>query len=180
MEKLFPAIFIDRDGVICKEKSYITSLEQMEIYPFAQEAVRRLRDAGFKTIIVTNQSAVGRGMMSEETLKQINEYLQKIIPVDGLYYCPHYPPETEEIKPYRINCSCRKPKAGMIYTARDEHKIDLSKSYIVGDRSSDILAGKNASVKTVLVRTGYGSMTATDINPDYIFNDLMEFIEFII
>ncbi|OPZ87556.1 MAG: D-glycero-beta-D-manno-heptose-1,7-bisphosphate 7-phosphatase [Firmicutes bacterium ADurb.Bin419] len=180
MEELFPAIFIDRDGVICKEKSYITSWEQMEIYPFAKEAVRRLRDAGFKTIIVTNQSAVGRGMMREETLKQINEYLQQIIPIDGLYYCPHYPPEKEEILPYRINCSCRKPKAGMIYTARDEHKIDLSKSYIVGDRSSDILAGKNASVKTVLVRTGYGITPETDINPDYVFNDLMEFTEFIL
>jgi D,D-heptose 1,7-bisphosphate phosphatase len=178
--ELFPAIFIDRDGVICKEKSYITSIEQIEIYSFAQEAVRKLRDAGFKTIIVTNQSAVARGMMSEERLKEINEYLQKMVPVDGLYYCPHYPPEAEEIMPYRINCSCRKPKAGMIYTARDEHNIDLSKSFIVGDRASDILAGKNASVKTVLVRTGYGSKPDTGINPDYIFNDLMEFTEFVV
>lgn len=180
IKKMFSAVFIDRDGVLCREKGYVTSLEQMEIYPFAEGAVKKLRDAGFLTYIVTNQSAVARGMMTEETLKLINEYLLKVVPVDGLYYCPHYPPEAEEIKPYRINCNCRKPKAGMIFNAQKEHNIDLGSSYIVGDRASDILAGKKASIKTVLVRTGYGNTLEQDIDPDYTFDDIMEFADFII
>lgn len=181
MGKLFPAVFLDRDGVICKEKSYITSVDQLEIYPFAAEAVKSLRNAGFKTIIVTNQSAVARGMMKEEELFSIHRFLLENIHVDDLYYCPHYPPEGEIESPYRIHCTCRKPKPGMLYTARDEHKIDLGQSYIVGDRASDIIAGKNAGVSTVLVRTGYGAgKLEQDVQPDYIFKDLKEFTDFLI
>ncbi|MFZ5986032.1 MAG: D-glycero-alpha-D-manno-heptose-1,7-bisphosphate 7-phosphatase [Bacillota bacterium] len=181
MSKLFPAVFLDRDGVICKEKSYITSLNRLEIYPYAADAVKNLRNAGFKTIIVTNQSAVARGMIKEEELKLIHRFLLEIVPVDAIYYCPHYPAAGQMESPYLINCRCRKPEPGMIYAARDEHKIDLGKSYIVGDRASDIIAGKNAGVTTVLVRTGYGAgKLEQDVQPDYIFKDLKEFTDFLI
>lgn len=181
MSKLFPAVFLDRDGVVCKEKSYITSVDQLEIYPFVEYAVKSIREAGFKIIIVTNQSAVARGMLKEEELLSIHRFLMEVIPVDALYYCPHYPPKGEEESPYHINCGCRKPKPGMIYTASDEHKIDLEKSYIVGDRASDIIAGQNAGVTTVLVQTGYGTgKLEQDVQPDYVFKDLEEFTNFLI
>lgn len=178
---MFPAVFIDRDGVICEEKSYITSVDQLNIYGFAVDALKLLREASWKTIMVTNQSAVARGLMSECELKVINDRLMEVLAIDKIYYCPHYPPKGEAILPYNINCNCRKPEPGMILRASIENNINLNKSFMVGDRASDILAGKNAGLKTVMVKTGYGSKGLEfEVRPDFIFSNIKEFVEYLL
>lgn len=130
----FPAIFLDRDGIVNKEVGYIISIEQIEIYDFAREAINMFHNMGWKVIIVTNQSAVARGMITEAKLHEIHKYFTHLLNVDDIFYCPHYPPENEEIYPYNIYCNCRKPAIGMIKEAEKKHNIDLKKSYLVGER----------------------------------------------
>ena len=176
----FPAVFLDRDGVVNKEVGYITSIEQVEIYDFAIEAINMFHNAGWKVIIITNQSAVARGMLTEAKLYEIHKYFRDCLNVDDIFYCPHYPPIDEEIYPYNIYCNCRKPDIGMVIKAVKKHNIDLKKSYLVGERESDILTGKNAQVSTVLVKTGYGKVWIdTKIKPDYVFKNLKEFALFL-
>ena len=176
----YPAVFLDRDGVVNKEVGYITSIEQVEIYDFAREAIDMFHDAGWKVIIVTNQSAIAKGMLTEIKLNEIHKYFIECLNVDDIFYCPHYPPVDEEIMPYNIYCNCRKPAPGMIIEAAKKHNIDLKKSYLIGERESDILAGKNAQVSTVLVKTGYGSeWIDNEIKPDYVFENLKEFALFL-
>lgn len=183
----FPAVFLDRDGVLNEEVSYITKPEQLVLYPFAVQAVTALREARWKCLVISNQSAIGRGMMTEEQLQAINEKLLQSLPLDGIYYCPHLPPRTgestppqegENQPPYRINCTCRKPLPGLILKAAQEHQVDLTQSYMVGDRATDILAGQAAGLKTVLVCTGYGpKRLEREVKPDYIFANLEEFVK---
>lgn len=176
----YPAVFLDRDGVVNKEVGYITSIEQVEIYDFAREAVSMFHNAGWKVIIVTNQSAIARGILTEGKLNEIHKYLIDCLNVDDIFYCPHYPPDDKELYPYYIYCNCRKPAPGMIIEAAKKHNIDLKKSYLVGERESDILAGKNAGMSTVLVKTGYGKdWIDTKIKPDYVFKNLKEFALFL-
>lgn len=117
MSALKKAVFLDRDGVLCEDTDYITSFEKLHIYPFAKKAVEQIHKKGYLVIVVTNQSGVARGYLAEEMLQKLNAYLQKETGVDAIYYCPHLPPEQEEIPPYRIHCTCRKPNAGMLQQA---------------------------------------------------------------
>lgn len=169
-----PAVFLDRDGVLCKEKSYVTKLEDLEIFPYAKRCVDALHRKGFLAICLTNQSAVARGMLEEEELKKMNQYLVAEIGLDALYYCPHHP---EGLGKYRQRCSCRKPGTGMVERAIQEFQIDLSVSYMVGDRAADILCGQNAGLKTVLLESGYGTMRLEQpVKPDFVYRDLEEWI----
>ncbi len=172
------AVFLDRDGVVCREKSYITSPEQLELYPFARPAVLRLQKAGWQVHIVSNQSAIAQGLMDEADLALIHRCLLQEIPVDKIYYCPHHPEGTASL-PYAMQCSCRKPEPGMILRAARENQVDLSCSYMVGDRVSDIQAGYNAGLITVLVRTGYGEETEKQIKADWVFDDLGAFVDYL-
>ena len=172
-----PAIFLDRDGVLCEEKGYITSLDQMNIFPYAAECVERIHEKGFLAICITNQSAVARGMISESNLVQMNQYLIEKIGLDDLYYCPHHP---KGIGPYRCICDCRKSQIGLIKRAVEQHDIDLSQSYMVGDRASDILCGKRAQVQAVLLESGYGTRRLEQpVTPDMIFENLYEFVQWV-
>lgn len=174
------AVFLDRDGVVILEKGYISSPEQLELYPFTREAITKLKEAHWKIYIITNQAGVARGVLTEEDLDLIHQRLLKLIPVDKIYYCPHHPDGKAGL-PYSIHCDCRKPEAGMIYKAAQENRIDLRQSYLLGDRASDIIAGKTAGLVTALVLTGYGAgENAEAISPDYVFADLLEFAEFLI
>lgn len=176
-----PAVFLDRDGVINEERGYITRISQVRIYDFALEAIKLLHAGGWKVIIITNQSAVARGMMSEAELAEINHFFLEKLMVDDIFYCPHYPPEHFEVLPFNVFCDCRKPATGLICQAAEKHGIDIERSYMVGDRVSDILAGQNAGMSTVLVRTGYGiGWNETEIVPDLVFNDLLEFVRYLI
>lgn len=145
------AVFLDRDGVLCEDTDYVTSFEKMHIFPYAKDAVSEIHAKGYLAIVVTNQSGVARGFMSEEMVKKLNEYLKKETGVDAIYYCPHLPPDGEEKLPYRIRCNCRKPGTGMFEQAVSDYEIDIRESYMVGDRETDILAGKNAGLKTAYI-----------------------------
>lgn len=172
------AVFLDRDGTINKDVGYLSDPEKLNLLPRVAETIKMLNGAGFKVIIVSNQSGVARGFFSEEVVNEINtklerELLKKEAFVDGTYFCPHHP----EIgtPPYRKNCNCRKPKPGLLLQAAKDHEIELSRSYTVGDEIKDIEAGVRAGCKTVLVLTGKErDMPKRDWNvrPDYIAKNL--------
>lgn len=171
-----PAVFLDRDGVLTEEKSYVASIDNLCIFPYAAECVRKIHQKGYYAIVVTNQSGVARGLFTEEKLQEMNSYLMQQTGVDAVYYCPHHP-EGREVK-YRRSCHCRKPETGMFEAACREFEIAMENSYMVGDRAGDILAGQNAGVKTVLVESGYGSARLeSDVMADYVMEDLRKVIE---
>lgn len=171
-----PAVFLDRDGVLTREKSYVTASEQLEIFSYTAKCIAMIKKKGYLTIVITNQSGVARGLFSEEELIKMNQFLLKETGVDAIYYCPHY--EQGIIPKYTKPCSCRKPGIGMIELACKDFDIDLTKSYMVGDRASDILTGQRAGVKTILVESGYGSSKLEEqVTPDYILDDLRDVAE---
>lgn len=170
--KLFkPAVFLDRDGVLTREKSYITKIEDLEIFPYVRQCIQNIRQRGYWTIVITNQSAVARGILSEELLCQMNDYLKQETGVDAIYYCPHHP--DGKIAVYRKQCDCRKPQIGLFHQAMKDYQIDIKNSYMVGDRAVDILAGEHMGLKTILLESGYGTNRLEyDVRPDYVLEDL--------
>jgi D-glycero-D-manno-heptose 1,7-bisphosphate phosphatase len=162
-----PAIFLDRDGTLIEEVSYLSRVEDLRLFPFSANAVWRLKDAGFRMIVVTNQSGIGRGLYTEATMHEINRAIQDELSgaVDAFYFCPHVPGS---------GCECRKPKVGMITAAARELEVSLQDSWMVGDKASDIGTGKSAGLLTALVLTGYGAQhkEQSDCLPDVIVEDL--------
>lgn len=167
------AIFLDRDGVICEDTNYITSFDKLHIFEFSKDAVELMHQKGYKVIVISNQSAIARGMMKESDLVKINDYIKENTGVDKIYYCPHLPPDEQEILPYRISCCCRKPDIGMIEQAKKEFNIDLNLSYMVGDRKTDILAGKRAGLITVYINNEKDKKLERDSN--MIFDNIYDF-----
>lgn len=179
-----PAVFLDRDGVIVKqpgflerEKDYITSPEQVELIGMSGEAVRLLNESHL-VFIVTNQAQVAYGFCGEGDFCDINTRLLGLLSIHGaridkIYACFHHP--IKGVGRYRVECDCRKPKPGMIFKAAKEFDIDLGKSFLVGDKISDIMAGYNAGMRTILVKTGYGGREngdARELEPDFEVDDL--------
>lgn len=151
---MHPAIFLDRDGVIIENRaSYVRSWTDVTIYPQALDALAMASSSPYKIVIVTNQSAVGRGIISREQAEDINTKLLKVIEqaggrIDGVFMCPHDP---------QIECDCRKPQPGLLHQAANNLSLDLSRSVMIGDALSDLLAGQAAGIhQTILVRTGRG------------------------
>jgi D-glycero-D-manno-heptose 1,7-bisphosphate phosphatase len=135
------AVFLDRDGTLIRDIGYLCREEQLEILPRVPQAIRRLRERGFKVVVITNQSAVGRGRLAETDLLKINHVLRERLAqngafLDGIYYCPHHP--TEGIGTYKLECECRKPRTGLIFQASKELSLDPSISYVVGDQVIDV------------------------------------------
>ena len=171
-----PALFLDRDGVLTEEIGYITSVDNLHIFPYAAECVRQIREKEYYAIVITNQSGVARGLFTEETLKDMNTFLQEMTGVDAIYYCPHHP--NGDVDRYRRICKCRKPEIGLLEQACMDFDIDMNRSYMVGDRASDILTGQRAGIKTVLLESGYGSARLEqNVTPDYVFTDLRNVID---
>jgi histidinol-phosphate phosphatase family protein len=159
-----PAVFLDRDGTVIFDKNYLRFPKQVKVYSFAAESVNKLKTAGFKVIIVTNQSGVSRGMFSEEDLQKVHKRFLTLLKkqgaeIDGLYYCPHI----DEDK-----CRCRKPKTGMVLKAAKEHNIDLKKSFVVGDSIRDYLLGFNMGGKGILTLTGHGKKQVKNVGKETI------------
>ena len=172
---LKPAVFLDRDGVLTVEKSYVCSLEDLEVFSYARECVQKMKEKGYYTIVITNQSGVARGLFTEEALKEMNAYLIRKTGVDAIYYCPHYPQGS--VQKYSYKCTCRKPELGMIKKSCEDFDIDMEHSYMVGDRASDILLGQRAGVKTILVESGYGTeRLEADAKADYVMKNLIEVV----
>ena len=160
-----PAVFLDRDGTLLEEAGYLDRLERLALFPFSIDAVRLLNRGGFVVVVVTNQSGVGRGMYEEEFVIRAHQLLDERIVdgggrIDGYYYCPHHP--AAEIEKYRIECDCRKPAPGMLRQAATDLSLDLSQSFTVGDKWSDVDVGRAVGARGILVRTGYGRVSERD------------------
>lgn len=182
------AVFLDRDGTINEEMGYINHVSRFKIFDFVPAAIQLLNRAGFKVIVVTNQSGVARGYFTESLLNEVhNKLIEQVkkqgAEIDRIYYCPHHPSEGQP--PYRMVCNCRKPKTGMIDQAQRDFRLDLQRSIIIGDRYKDVLFGHKAGFKTMMVLTGYGlgeyehQRPAWQVPPDFIFKDLLEAAEYI-
>jgi D-glycero-D-manno-heptose 1,7-bisphosphate phosphatase len=151
------AVFLDRDGVINVEKGYVHRIEEFEILPGVPQAIRLLKDAGFLVIVVTNQSGVARGYYPLETVRCLHRHLDMELAafgarIDAYYVCPHHP--EHGIGDLKVACSCRKPMPGMLEQAAIDFGIDLSASYMIGDKSSDVGAGLAAGCRPVFLMTG--------------------------
>ena len=164
-----PAVFLDRDGTVNVEVNYLSRPEQLQLLPTVAETIAALNLQGIAVFIVTNQAGVARGYFPEQRLQAIHQRLQDLLAaqgahVTGIYYCPHHP--SAGLGQYRTVCQCRKPLPGMLQQAAAEHRIDCSRSFMIGDRESDLQAGAAAGCTTALVRTGYGEETnaAIDFN----------------
>lgn len=162
-------LLLDRDGTIIREKHYLSSPQDVELLPGAAAALRRLQEAGFGLVIVTNQSAVGRGYLTERTLAEIHSVLTRSLAkervyLDGIFYCPHLPED---------GCSCRKPNPAMVQTAADRLQFNPADCVVIGDKPCDIELGRRCGIKTILVRSGYGRQYESgDLNADFICDDL--------
>lgn len=172
-----PAIFLDRDGVVIENCSrYVRSWADVEIFPQALDALAAVRDAPRRIVLVTNQSAVGRGIISHETAEAINDQLLDVIRraggrVDAVYMCPHGPDD---------GCGCRKPRPGLLLQAAADLNIDLDRSIMIGDALSDVQAGQAAGVaQAILLRTGRGRdqeqlPAAADLPPFRVYDTLAD------
>jgi D-glycero-D-manno-heptose 1,7-bisphosphate phosphatase len=168
MKTLRRAVFLDRDGTVNVDFDYVHRAEQFEFIPGAAEAIRMLREAGFVVIVVTNQSGIGRGYYDEAAVETLHRYMDAELAkagttVDGYYFCPHHP--HKGIGKYLMECDCRKPLPGRLLRAADEFSIDLSRSYLVGDKLSDVEAALKAGSTPLLVTTGHGEKHAPDVPP---------------
>lgn len=173
-------VFLDRDGVINRNRDdYVKTIDEFEFLPGALEGLVKLKEAGCKVVIVSNQAGVGRGLISQDELERItNTMLTKIElnggEIAGVYYCVHRKDE---------GCGCRKPEPGLFLKAREELGLDSASSFLIGDTESDICAGYRAGCTTILVLTGKSSASDVDnwqYKPDYIADDLPSAVEWII
>ncbi|MFC2006278.1 D-glycero-beta-D-manno-heptose 1,7-bisphosphate 7-phosphatase [Chloroflexota bacterium] len=180
------AVFLDRDGVITQEPPhYAHKLDQLALIPQSGDAIRLLNENGFMVVIVSNQAGIAYGYYQEEDTVSFNQIMRERLAkesahLDAIYYCPHH--AEAKVEKYRVDCDCRKPKPGMLIMAEKELGIDMKSSYIVGDKLTDIEAGKRAGCKTILVRTGYGveELKCNHIECNYVANDLYDAAEYIL
>lgn len=165
------AIFLDRDGTINVDGPYLSDPEKFQMYPGVGEGVRRLKDAGFKIIVITNQSGIARGYFGEDDLAAVHKRMEEEfarfgVTLDGIYYCPHHPDE---------GCNCRKPEPGLLLKAIADHDIDPAASYMIGDKELDVAAGRRTGARTILIIPDdrNGTTSREGIMADMIAKDLL-------
>ena len=185
MSEKSKAVFLDRDGTIIEDAGYINSPDQIKFIPGSIEAIKKLNQAGYKVVIISNQAGVARGLLTEDMLQTIDKVIHRQIlngggHIDASYYCPHHP--EHGVYPYKQVCECRKPHPGLIKRAVREKNIELTGSFMVGDKSSDVETGRNVGIKTVFVRTGHGRNEEKNLKgkPDHIANNLPEAVRWIL
>lgn len=182
------AVFLDRDGVICEDVNYITTPSQVKLISGVGSAIKLLNEIGLKVIVVSNQSGVARGYLTEEDVKKINQKMINDLGgrshIDAIYYCPHHPQIGN--RTYKKECECRKPNPGMLQLAAQDLNLDLEQSFMIGDKMDDVLAGYRVGCETYLVLTGKGQDELTahttlnnessqnSIAPDNIASDLSD------
>ena len=177
-----PAVFLDRDGTVCEEVGYLREVKDLQLIPGSAQAIRKIRQAGWKVVIISNQSGVARGYLTEETVQTIHAALQEMLQkeeaeIDGIYYCPHHPKGNP---PYNMQCDCRKPKAGMLKQATKDLDLDLNRSIVIGDKLSDVQTAQRLNIPGILVLTGFGKgelekyQQNWEKKPDHIAENLLE------
>lgn len=183
------AVFLDRDGVINHEVGDMRLPDQFELIEDAARAIRKINKSEYLAISITNQPGLAKGFFSFDTLDEIHKKMDTLLGrdgayLDGIYFCPHHPEKgfSGEIPELKIDCECRKPAPGLIFRAATEFNIDLKNSFFIGDRYTDILAGKNAGVKTVLLKTGHAGADRDKytVDPDYTFETLYDAVNYIL
>lgn len=163
------AVFLDRDGVINVDKEYVLKIEDFELIPNTIDALKIMQEGGYILIIITSQSGIGRGYYTEQDFQKLNRHMlglfsAKGIKISKVYHCPHSPDE---------GCNCRKPNISIINEAEKEFGIELKKSYVIGDKTSDIEMGKRAGCRTILVQTGKAGRDGKyNVKPDFTAEDL--------
>lgn len=180
------AVFLDRDGVITREPPYYAhKISQLRLLPRAAEAIRLLKENGFLVITVSNQAGIARGYYGEAEAELFNEAMKQRLAkrgavIDAIYYCPHHP-EAKEAR-YRLDCDCRKPRPGMLLAAKEEFDIDFGRSFLIGDKLTDIEAGRRVGCKTIVVRCGQGTeqLQNNRIECDFVANDLYDAVKHIL
>ncbi len=184
------AIFLDRDGTLIEEVGYLQRLEDIQIYPEAFEAVEKINQSGARAIVITNQSAIARGLIREEDLEQAHHFIadafrQKGARIDAFYHCPHHP--TEGTGANTRACDCRKPQPGLLLRAAQDLQLDLSASHMIGDTVRDIEAGHLAGCRSILVKTGYGQEEDSNSSsneplqrPDHVSGNILDAVNWIL
>ena len=163
------AVFLDRDGTIIEDLGYNCSPKDLRLIPGSAEAISALNQQGWLVIVISNQSGIGRGLFTEEALQVFHQQLMEELAqynayLDAIYYCPHTPDD---------KCHCRKPQVGLLEQAAERYQIDCTRSWIVGDHDTDILAGARIRCRTALVLTGHGQNQPLDqLSPDLVAPDL--------
>jgi D-glycero-D-manno-heptose 1,7-bisphosphate phosphatase len=198
--RISKAIFLDRDGTIVKEVEgpdpdkpeelgYLTKVEQVSLIEGSAEALAKAKKLGYKIIVITNQSALARGWLTEDELAKINNRMYELLKlqnsgaiVDDLFYSPYHTQGV--VEKYKKDSPMRKPGIGMILQAKEKHNIDLSESFMIGDAYSDIKTGENAGLKNILVMTGYGKVAYRKcldekLKIDFIADNLLDAIGFV-
>lgn len=165
-------VLLDRDGTIIVERHYLSDPCQVELIPGVAHGLRQLSEMGLGLVVITNQSAIGRGLFSRERLHSIHRRLRELLEAEGVYLngiysCPHIPED---------NCCCRKPQPGLVELAAQELGFDPQASFVIGDKACDIELGQQVGATTFLVRTGYGAQVAADglVTPDYVVDNLQD------
>lgn len=181
-------VFLDRDGTINEEVEYLNDVDQLKLIDGTIEAIRLLNDADYKVVVITNQSGIAKGYLTEAQLQIIHTELKKMLQkenvyIDAIYYCPHHP--DAEVDAYRVDCQCRKPKPGMLKQAAKDLDIDLKNSFVIGDKISDLSAGDVTGCRKILVRTGYGKEMEKDLRnvsfqTNHIANDVLAAVKWIL
>lgn len=181
-------VFLDRDGTINKLKGLIYSPDQIELEENAGKALHQLNDNGYLCIIITNQPVIARNLCDFDTLDEIQKKLETLLGqehafVNDTFICPHHPDKgyPEERPEYKIKCTCRKPEIGMVQQAVEKHNIDLSRSFFVGDTTTDILTGSRAGLRTILLKTGEaGNDRKYEVEPDQVCENLLQAVNWIL
>ncbi|MGH7351077.1 MAG: D-glycero-alpha-D-manno-heptose-1,7-bisphosphate 7-phosphatase [Candidatus Methylomirabilales bacterium] len=171
-----PAVFLDRDGTINEDSGYLADPSGLRLLPGAGLGLRLLQEGGFRLVVVSNQSGIARGYLTEARLAEIHQRLESLlgtegVTLSGVYYCPHHP---EGAPPFRQVCHCRKPQGGLVERAAREHKIDVSRSYVVGDQLVDIELARQSGMTAILVLTGQGrlALESGTVQADHVATDL--------
>jgi D-glycero-D-manno-heptose 1,7-bisphosphate phosphatase len=176
------AVFLDRDGTICEEVGYLNHVSRFHMFPFAPASIRRLNDSGLLVFVITNQSGVARGYYPESLVQAVHDLMTKQLSpagahLDGIYYCPHSSTDA---------CACRKPGPGMLHQASAEHGVHLKRSFVVGDRHSDVELAHSVGARSIMVRTGYGEgeifwhADKWRLKPDFIAANLASAVDWIL
>jgi len=183
-----PAIFLDRDGTLVKDVHLLHRMEDLELYPDAGRSVKKINESDYLCFLITNQPVVARNLCDESGVREIHNKLETLLAeerayLDDIYYCPHHPDSgfPGENPDFKIECECRKPKTGMVDKAAQEFNLDIASSWLVGDTTMDIQTGKNAGMRTILLRTGKGGKDGKfDCAPDFFFDHLEGAVDFIL
>jgi D-glycero-D-manno-heptose 1,7-bisphosphate phosphatase len=179
------AVFLDRDGTIIEDVGYLNNPQHIKFIDGSIDAIKKLNESGYKVVVITNQAGIARGLITEDMLQTIDKTLHKWIlsggaHLDSIYYCPHHP--EHGVHPYKQDCTCRKPHPGLIKKAEKDLDIDLSQSFMIGDKATDVEAGQRAGTKAIFVRSGPREKEEGKIKekPDHIAENLADAVNWLL